>query len=126
MDFSAPHHKKVIGYCYIVFGVIGILSAFFYDLFMETFFTFLPPDEFQEFDMNLLFEFISNIVWGIAILFHLPRLIIGFGLAQGKTWANIPGLVFGILSIINFPVGTVLGVYAILAFTAKPKVEEAH
>jgi len=42
----------------------------------------------------------------------------------GQKWANIPSLVYGIISLLNFPVGTILGVYCIMVFTAKKEDED--
>jgi len=124
MDFSEPQHKKVIGYIYIIFSAFGLLSVLFYDYFMEFILDIAAREDpsFNE-DALWVFEIVSSVIWGLAIIFLIPRLIIGFGLAQGRKWANVPGLVYGIISLINIPLGTLLGIYAILAFTAKPKEE---
>ena len=123
MDFSEPQHKKVIGIIYIIFSALGLLGIFFYDYFMTIILDFAAQEDPGVQDAAWVFELISGFIWAIAILFLVPRLIVGFGLAQGKKWANIPGLVFGVISLINIPLGTLLGIYAILVFTAKPSDE---
>lgn len=123
MDFSEPQHKKVIGIIYIVFSALGLIGVIFYDFFMTGILEFASSEDPEVNNMMWLFDLIASIIWAIAILFLVPRMIVGFGLANGRKWANIPGLVFGVISLINFPLGTLLGIYAILAFTAKPKEE---
>ena len=123
MDFSEPQHKKIIGIMYIVFSALGLLCIAFYDVFMDAILDLAAQEEPEVMDKMFIFDLIAAFIWGIGLIFYLPRLIIGIGLAQGRRWANTPGLVFGIISLINIPLGTLLGSYAILAFTTKPKEE---
>lgn len=123
MDFSEPQHKKVIGIIYIVFSALGLLGVLFYDFFMTGILEFASNENPEINNVTSFFNVIGSFIWALAILFLVPRMIVGFGLANGRKWANIPGLVFGVISLINFPLGTLLGIYAILVFTAKPKDE---
>ena len=43
----------------------------------------------------------------------LPGLLAGYGLLKRKKWGQILGIVVGILSLLNFPVGTALGAYTL-------------
>ena len=121
MDFTSAIHKKIIGVTFIIFSSFWLLCIIFYELFIDFLLTLAESD----IDPNayLIFDFFSYAMWGIAILFLIPRLIIGIGLVGEKKWANLPGLVFGIISILNVPVGTLLGVYCLLVFTAKDNME---
>ncbi|MFT7057043.1 MAG: hypothetical protein ACJAR3_002689 [Roseivirga sp.] len=69
-------------------------------------------------------ELIGYVFWGIAIVFLIPKIIIGIGLVNQRKWANLPSIVYGIIGLINFPVGTLVGVYSILIYMAKPEDEE--
>lgn len=124
MDFSDPQHKKIIGIIYIIFSALGMLCLVFYDLFIDTILEIAAREEPDIMDSMFIFDLISAFIWGIAFIFFIPRLIIGVGLAQGRKWANTPGLVYGIISLLNIPLGTLLGIYAILTFTARPKEEQ--
>ena len=44
-------------------------------------------------------------------LLGLPGLLAGYGLLTRKPWARILAIVVGILSLLNFPVGTAIGLY---------------
>ena len=68
----------------------------------------MKDPEFAE--VSWIFDLIGSFIWGIALLYLLPKLAVGIGLTQGKSWANVPGLVFGVISLINFPIGTLVGV----------------
>jgi hypothetical protein len=55
---------------------------------------------------------------GVAItlliaLFSVPTLIAGVALLRGTTWAHPFGLVIAALSLVNFPIGTPVGVYGL-------------
>ena len=127
MDLHDPVHKKVIGVTFIVFSVFSLVGIYFYDLFMEWMIEMALRDEPDaEGEILWVFDFIASFVWAIAILFLIPRLILGIALVTRQKWAELPSLVYGIISLINFPVGTALGVYCILVFTAKKKPVEPY
>ena len=43
----------------------------------------------------------------------LPSLITGYGLLYFKPWARIVGIVLSAVSLINFPIGTAVGIYGL-------------
>ena len=47
------------------------------------------------------------------MLVSLPGLIAGIGLLKFRPWARILGIVVAILNLINIPIGTVVGIYAL-------------
>ncbi|MFT6872091.1 MAG: hypothetical protein ACJAVN_001096 [Roseivirga sp.] len=124
MNLLDPFHKKVIGISFIVFSALWLLPLVFFDQIFE----FIQERALEELQgdetVYFVFELISSIFWGITILFFIPRLILGVALVTGQKWANIPSLVYGIISLLNFPVGTILGVYCIMVFTAKKEDED--
>jgi hypothetical protein len=46
-------------------------------------------------------------------VFAIPGLVTGYGLLQRKPWARIVGIVLSAVSLINIPIGTVIGVYGL-------------
>ena len=46
-------------------------------------------------------------------LFALPSLITGYGLLQYKPWARIVGIILSAISLINIPIGTIVGAYGL-------------
>ena len=126
MNLTDPVHKKVIGIIFIVFSAFGLLCIAFYDQFMEFIIEIAQQDSDYDPNIEWIFELISSIVWGIAIIFFIPRIIIGIGLVNQRKWADIPALVYGVISLVNIPIGTLLGVYCILVFTAKRRAEDDY
>ena len=49
----------------------------------------------------------------ILALFSLPSIIGGIGLLKYHSWARILVLIMAVLNILNFPIGTVIGGYAL-------------
>jgi hypothetical protein len=43
----------------------------------------------------------------------LPGIAAGIGLLRRKSWGRVLAIVVGILNLINFPVGTIIGVYTL-------------
>ena len=46
-------------------------------------------------------------------LFALPSLVTGYGLLQYKSWARVAGIVLSAISLINIPIGTIVGAYGL-------------
>ncbi|MGH7477382.1 MAG: hypothetical protein ACRELD_14035 [Longimicrobiales bacterium] len=51
------------------------------------------------------------------LILALPGLILAAGLLLRRRWARVWGLILGVLNLLNFPIGTVLGFYTIWALT---------
>jgi hypothetical protein len=47
----------------------------------------------------------------LLIVLGIPGLVAGAGLLARKSWARILAIVVGILALVNFPIGTAMGVY---------------
>ncbi len=50
---------------------------------------------------------------GFLTVMAAPGLIAGFGLLKFANWARILGIVLSALHLLNFPFGTVLGIYGL-------------
>jgi hypothetical protein len=65
--------------------------------------------------------FVLNLIANIALIFFIilsiPGLIAGFGLLKRKEWARILTLILSVLDLLNFPIGTAVGVYSIWALS---------
>ena len=54
---------------------------------------------------------------GLLTALGVPGLIAGYGMLTHKPWARIMALVLGFLGMVNFPVGTAIGIYAFWVLT---------
>ena len=49
----------------------------------------------------------------LMMVLALPTLLAGYGLLTGKSWGRILAIVVGVLGLLNFPIGTLIGVYTL-------------
>lgn len=103
-------HIKLIGVLWIVLGGLSLAIGFigFVVLFGVS---FIP-------DMDPEVPFILRTIGSIAVFFFaligVPKIIAGIGLLKRKEWGRILTLIVSFISLLNFPLGTALGVYSII------------
>lgn len=49
----------------------------------------------------------------VLLVLALPGLAAGWGLLSYKPWSRVLGIVLSVLNLLNFPIGTVLGIYGL-------------
>ena len=64
-------------------------------------------------DAMPILTFIAVIAAGFFLITSVPDIIGGIGLVKRQSWASILVLILSVLKLINFPLGTVVGVYSI-------------
>lgn len=101
-------HTKVLGWLYIVLGVLGMLGAGFIILILVG--SGLLSGDRTAISVLVI---VAAITGGFLALVSLPGIIAGVGLLAYRSWARILALVLGILNLPGFPVGTILGVYTL-------------
>lgn len=61
--------------------------------------------------------FVLSIIGILSLVFFavlaLPGMVAGYGLLKGKRWGQILGIIVSFLGLVNFPVGTALGIYGL-------------
>ncbi len=101
-------HFDILGYLYIVFGIIGLLIG----IAIFIFFTGLAtlPDDIEGSAVLLI---IGWFIGGLLMITSVPGIIGGIGLLKRKNWARILVIVLGFFNLIEFPFGTILGIYTL-------------
>lgn len=60
---------------------------------------------------------VLGIIGSVAVLFFgvlaVPGMLAGLGLLRRARWGQILGIIVGFLSLINFPIGTFIGIYTL-------------
>jgi hypothetical protein len=64
-------------------------------------------------DANFVLPLIGQIVAAFLFLISIPGVIAGIGLLKRKEWGRILTLVLSVIGLMNFPIGTAVGVYSI-------------
>ena len=109
-------HIKVLSVLFIILGILGIVVAVaFLALGAGTAATILSQDDSNEARVGAAWA--GGCITFIAALFGImaiPSIIAGWGLSQRKSWARILTIILAILSLPQFPVGTAIGIYALV------------
>lgn len=113
-------HVKVLAALYIIFGVLGTLAG----LGLMALLSVIgmagaasDPDAW----MALPILGITGAALGAFLLaLSLPGIIAGIGLLKFRPWARILTIVLSALNLMNFPLGTILGVYGLWVMLSEP------
>ena len=107
-------HLKVVGVLNIVFGALGLCSAAVLMLIFAG--SAAAVASSGDADARIAIPIIGltgSALVGFLVVWSLPGVIVGIGLLKRRPWARIGGIVVAVLSLLAFPFGTVLGVYAL-------------
>ncbi|HYG09992.1 MAG TPA: hypothetical protein VD835_08610 [Pyrinomonadaceae bacterium] len=105
-------HLTILGWLYIIFGGLGLLAAVFILLVMGG--SGVIAGDAQT---AALLSGIGLFVAVIVAVLSVPSIIAGWGLLKRKSWSRVLAIILGALNILNFPLGTVVGIYTIWALT---------
>lgn len=101
-------HLSVLGWLYIIGNAIYLVIAVMGFIFL-TGIGFVAEDP----EAVKVLSFLGSIGVVFFTILAVPGLVAGVGLLKRKTWARVLALVLAILSLLNFPIGTAVGIYAI-------------
>lgn len=112
-------HVKVLGVLYIALSALGVCAALFLGLaFGAGGIAAARGDA----DAAAALPFIG-VVGSALVIFLLalsiPGIACGIGLLKFRPWARILGIVLAIIHLINIPLGTILGIYALWVLFSK-------
>lgn len=114
-------HVKVLGVIYLAFGALMLLAALFLAVTLGGVAGIVgataEPDD-AAIAIPVL-GFAGTALAGFLGLFSLPSLITGYGLLNFKPWARIVGIVLSAISLINIPIGTIIGAYGLWVLLSK-------
>ena len=98
---------RLLGILWFVLSVLRLLPGVMLFFVFGSIQGLLPPDV-PEFVHGLL-QFISYVLIGAGAI----GLIAGWGLLQRLPWARTLAMVLGLLSLIDIPFGTAIGIYTL-------------
>jgi len=102
-------HVKVIGWLYIIMSALSFIGAACLSALV-----FGGGLISQDQTAIAITGIVSLICGGFLLLLAIPGLIVGIGLLKYKEWARILGIILSVLNLLNFPLGTALGIYALI------------
>ena len=106
-------HINIIGILWIVYGALGIIFGFV--LFLLLFGLSFIPDMGSE--GTIIIRAVAVGLGLFMTILSLPEIFGGYGLLKKREWGRILVLVVSFLNLVNFPLGTSLGVYSFVMLT---------
>jgi hypothetical protein len=106
MQRDVPQHVTILGWLYIVGHALFLVVGGFVFLLLAGI-----GAASGEAEAARILPIVGMAVGLLLAALALPGLAAGYGLLKHKPWARILAIVVGILSLVNFPVGTAIGIY---------------
>jgi hypothetical protein len=118
-------HVPIVGWLLIARSILDmVLGVFAFALIMSgsVFWTELgqmgpavnDPDAVRIFSMfNTLTALTAMLIGVLVVGLAIPGLVAGISLLARKSWARVLGVVVSALGLVSFPIGTLIGIYAI-------------
>ena len=105
-------HKKILGVVFIVWGILCTLGFIFASVIVSSVLpVFIEHEEFR-----VISQFVPYVLGFILLPIAALSILGGIGVLNRKEWAMTLVLVVGILLLLCYPIGTILGIYAILVY----------
>jgi hypothetical protein len=106
MQRDVQQHITILGWLYIVGHALFLIVGGFVFLLLTGIGAGSGDDEAAR-----ILPIVGISVGLLLAALALPGLAAGYGLLTHKPWARVLAIVVGILSLVNFPIGTTIGIY---------------
>ena len=114
-------HVKVLGILYLVVSGVYLLTAAFLLLVMGGTAGIVGATADPQ-DAAIAIPVLGIAGTALAMflgVFAVPGLVTGYGLLNFRPWARVLGIVLSALSLINIPIGTLMGAYGLWVLLSK-------
>ena len=101
-------HQKILGAILVAYGALNFTAGVALLASINVVNIFV-----DEVDIVQLVTLFSRVIGGILLLTSIPAIVGGIGLIQEKEWSKFLGLIVGIIYLLLFPIGTLIGIYSI-------------
>lgn len=104
----------------LIMQVLGLLMLPFIGPMLNAIFSSMasdPSSGVTTADLGMMRMFTGGMLWVSFLIGALWAAFIYFAwraAQQGKSWARIAAIVMGVLNLLNFPIGTILGVFLLI------------
>ena len=115
---AMQQHMPILGWLYVVgHAIFLVIGAFVFLLLIG-----LAPVT-GESEAIWILPLVGTTVGLLMAALSLPGLLAGYGLLTRKSWARVLAIVVGILGLLNFPLGTAIGLYTLWVLTQPAATE---
>jgi len=101
-------HAKIVGWIRIVSSSLFLCAGLVLFILL-TGIGFVADDRVA---LGVL-SIVGTVVGGLLVLLGIPGILAGIGVLAHKSWGRVLTIIIGIIDLVNFPVGTLVGVYTI-------------
>jgi hypothetical protein len=105
-------HISILGWLHIVVNALFLVLAVFAFILLPTFGAISGDPEGA-----VVLGVLGTAFGLLMVILGLPGMLAGYGLLKHKPWARVLALVLGVLGLVNFPVGTAIGIYTLIVLT---------
>lgn len=117
---TAEEHNKTLGTLYFIYG--GIHGLTLIGLLILIVFVVLAMPAAA--NLSTFWIVVSGlIIAALFIVVGLLPVIVGYGFRRRAGWVKPLGIILAVLSMVNIPIGTALGIYTIKFFRSSGGVE---
>lgn len=113
-------HVTVVGILRIGLSAMGVLAAVMIILILLG--TGLAVWFSGEEEVLPILAAVGLGVGGVIVVLSVPGIVGGVGLLRHRNWARYLVLVLSVIDLINFPIGTIVGVYSIIVLVQEKTV----
>ena len=111
-------HASILGWLYIVLNALTlVLGCFVFALLLGV---GAITDDRMAFG---ILGITGAAVGALLVLLAVPGIVAGYGLLRRRNWGRVLALVVGFLGLVNFPLGTAVGIYAFWALLPEAATE---
>jgi hypothetical protein len=113
-------HVKVIGAFFIVCGVMLVMGAFFSQMLLGLVAGLVSQSDEEGAAAGAAILGVAGVTLTVILLaFAVPFLAAGWGLIKFRPWARILGIILAAICLTQIPLGTALGIYALIILFKK-------
>ena len=112
---------NLIAYLYLVLGVLTLIGAIFITLAVAGG-GLLSGDQ----TAIAITATVGFVIGGFIALSGIFSLVAGYGLLKRRSWARTLTIILSVINLLNFPIGTALGGYALWAMLQDESRAEFH
>ena len=107
-ESEVQQHVSILGWLFIVGNAFFLLIGGFVFMLLTGLGQSVSDPE-----ARAILPLVGSTVGLLLALLSVPGMAAGSGLLTRKSWARVLAIVMAVLGLLNFPVGTAIGIYAL-------------
>lgn len=103
------HHRNTVGVLWLVLGAFGMIGAMVLFILASS----RPWENPYSTGAPAFLAPMFSAIALLLLIFSVLRIVAGIGLLQAQRWARVLTIVVAIVSLLDIPFGTALGIYSL-------------